>query len=55
MESISETRLLSLFRRQGLDWLQVEVEIEMEIIQVFAMDQKIQHVVTLNEGKKTKA
>ena len=38
MESVAETRLLTLFRRQRLYGLQVEVVIEMQIVQVLAVD-----------------
>ena len=37
MESVSETRLLSLLRRQGLDRLQVKVVVQMEIVEIFTM------------------
>ena len=47
MKSVSESRLLSLFGGQGLDWLQVEVVIQMEIVEVLTMDQQVEHVVTL--------
>ena len=47
MESVSETRLLSLLRRQRFHRLQVEVVIEMQIVQVFAVNQQVEHIVTL--------
>lgn len=48
MEGIAETRLLALLGRQSLDWLQVEVVVQMQVIQVLAMDEQIQHVVPLS-------
>lgn len=47
MEGISKPRFLSLLCGQGLDWLQVEVVVQMEVVQVLAVDQQVQHVVTL--------
>jgi len=47
MEGISEARLLSFFGCQSFDWLEIEVVVEMEIVQVFSMNQQVQHVVTL--------
>ena len=47
MKSVSETRLLSLFGSQGLCRLQIEIVIQMQIIQIFAVNEKIKHVVSL--------
>ena len=49
MEGVSETRLLTLFRRERFHRLQIEVEVQMQVVQVFAVNQQIQHVVTLYE------
>ena len=51
MKSVSETRFLTLFGGERLDWLQIEVEIQMQVIQILSMNQEIQHVVTL-QGKE---
>ena len=51
MESVSEPRFLTLFGGERLDWLQIEVEIQMQVIQILSMNQEIQHVVTL-QGKE---
>lgn len=53
VESVAEPGLLSLFGGECLDGFQIEVVIKMEIIQVLAMDQKVQHVVTLTTDLKT--
>ena len=47
MESVSESGLLSIFRRQGLDGLDVEVIIEMEVIEIFSVNEEVEHVITL--------
>ena len=48
MESVTETRLLTLLGGQCLDRLQVEVVVEMKVVQVLTMNQKVQHVVALS-------
>ena len=47
MECIAKPRLLPLLGGQGLDWLQVEVVVQMQVVEVLAMDQQIEHVVAL--------
>lgn len=47
MEGIAEPRLLSLFGGQGLDRLQVEVEVQVQIVEVLAVDEQVEHVVAL--------
>ena len=42
-----EISLRSCLGGERLDWLQVEVEVEMQVVEVLAMDQQVQHVVTL--------
>jgi hypothetical protein len=53
MESVSESRSLSLLGREGLDRLQVHVVIQMKIVQVLSMDEEVKHVVTLSTYLKT--
>ena len=53
VERVAEPRLLSLLGRQRLHRLQVEVVVQVEVVQVLAMDQKIQHVVALAANLKT--
>ena len=48
MAGISKSRLLSLFGGKGLDGLQVEVVVEMEIVEVLPVDEEVQHVVALS-------
>ena len=48
MKSVSESWFLSLFGCQCLDWFQVEIVIQMQIIQILSVDEKVQHVVTLS-------
>ena len=47
MESIAKPRLLPLLGGQGLDWLQVEVVVQMQVVEILAMNQQIEHVVAL--------
>mmetsp|Transcript_29770 Transcript_29770/g.62392 ORF Transcript_29770/g.62392 Transcript_29770/m.62392 type:complete len:390 (-) Transcript_29770:1623-2792(-) len=47
VESVAESRLLALLGCQRLHWLQIKVVIKMEIIEILAMDEQIQHIVTL--------
>lgn len=45
--TIAKPRFLSLFRRECLHWLQVEVVVQMQIVEVLAVDQQVEHVVAL--------
>lgn len=45
--TISETRFFTFFCRQCFHRLQIEVIIQMQIVQIFAMNQQIQHIVAL--------
>jgi hypothetical protein len=45
--TISETRLLPLLGGEGLDWFQIEVIVEMEIVQVLPVYKEVQHVIPL--------
>ena len=47
VEGVPEPRLLALLGRQGLDGLQVEVVVEVQVVEVLAVDQQVQHVVAL--------
>ena len=47
MEGIAKSRLLALLGGQRLHRLQIEVVIQMQVVQVLAMDQQVQHVVAL--------
>jgi hypothetical protein len=38
MECIAEPRLFSFFSSQCFDWLEVKIEVQMEIVQIFAVD-----------------
>ena len=53
MESVSETRFLTFLRGQGLDRFQVEVVVEMQVVQVLAVDQQVEHVVALTTNLKS--
>ena len=52
MKGVSKTRFLSLFSCQRLDWLQVEVVVKMEVVEVLSVDQEVEHVVTLTTDLK---
>lgn len=45
--TVSEPRLLSFFCCQRFDRLQIEVVVQVQVIQILTMNQKIQHVVSL--------
>ena len=53
MESVSKSGLLSLFRGQGLDGLEVEVVIEMEVVEILSVNEEVEHVITLSADLKT--
>ena len=48
MESVTETRLLTLLRRQSLHRFQVEVVVQMEIVEILTMNQQVQHIPPLS-------
>ena len=54
MEGIAEPTFFALFRRQRLDWLQVEVVVKMQIVQVLAMYQQVEHIVALSAHLKAR-
>ena len=47
VEGIAKAGFLSLLGGEGLDRLEVEVVVEMEVVEVLAMDEQVEHVVTL--------
>ena len=47
MEGIAEPGFLPLLGGECLDWLQVEVVVEMEVVEVLAVDEEVEHVVAL--------
>jgi hypothetical protein len=47
MERVSEAGLLALLGRKGLDRLQVEIVIQMKVVEILAVNQEVEHVVTL--------
>ena len=53
VESISEARLLTLLGGQCLNRLQIEVVIKVEISQILAVNQQVQHVETLATNLQT--
>lgn len=42
MESIADTRLLTLFGGEGFDWLQAEVVIKMQLVESLSVNQQVQ-------------
>ena len=53
VEGVSEARLLTLLRGQRLDGLQVHVVVEVELVQVLAVGEEVQHVVVLSADLET--
>lgn len=47
MEGVAEPGLLALLGGEGLDGLQVEVVVQVEVVEVLAVDEQVQHVVPL--------
>mmetsp|Transcript_3880 Transcript_3880/g.8478 ORF Transcript_3880/g.8478 Transcript_3880/m.8478 type:complete len:333 (+) Transcript_3880:5507-6505(+) len=47
VEGIAEARLLALLGRERLDGLQVEVVVEVEVVDILAVDEQVEHVVAL--------
>ena len=47
VERVAEARLLALLRGERLHRLQVEVVVEVQVVEVLAVDQQVQHVVPL--------
>ena len=48
MEGVPEPTLLSFLGSERFHWLQVEVIIQMELVQVLSVYQEVQHVVPLS-------
>ena len=53
MKSITKTRLLTLLRCQRLHRFQIKVIIQMQVVQIFTVNQQIQHVITLTTNLQT--
>lgn len=53
VERVSESRLLSFLRRERLHGLQIHVVIEVEVVQVLAVNEEVEHVVTLSADLET--
>jgi hypothetical protein len=53
MESTPKPRLLSLYGCESFDRFKIEVVVEMEIVEVLAMDQQIKHVKSLSAYLKS--
>ena len=47
VERVAKPRLLPLLRRQRLDGLEVEVVVEVQVVQVLAVNEQVEHVVPL--------
>mmetsp|Transcript_21407 Transcript_21407/g.67173 ORF Transcript_21407/g.67173 Transcript_21407/m.67173 type:complete len:241 (+) Transcript_21407:4296-5018(+) len=48
VEGVAEARLLALLGGEGLDGLEVEVVVEVEVVEIFAVDEEVEHVVALS-------
>lgn len=53
VESVTESRLLSLLGGKSFNWLEVKIVIKMEVIEILSVNKKIEHVVTLATNLKT--
>lgn len=54
VEGVAETRLLSLLGGERLHGFEIEVVVEMQVIQVLAVNEQIQHVVALTAHLQTR-
>lgn len=52
MESVTESRLLPLFGREGLDRFQIHVVVEMQVVEILSVDEEIEHVIPLSADLK---
>lgn len=50
VECISEPRLLSLLCSQCFNRLEIEIVIQVKIVQILAMNEQIQHVISLTKN-----
>ncbi len=48
MKGVAKPGLLPLLGGEGFHWLQVEVVVQMEVVEVLTMDEKVEHVVALS-------
>jgi hypothetical protein len=48
VESVAKSRLLPLLGRERLYRLQVKIVIEMEVTQIFSVNQEVEHIVALS-------
>ena len=48
MEGITEPRFFPFFGSQSFDWLEIEIEVQVEIVQILTVDQQVQHIVALS-------
>jgi hypothetical protein len=47
VEGISESRFLSLLSCKSLNWFQIEVEVQMEVVEILPVNKQVEHVVAL--------
>ena len=47
MECVSETRLLALLRGQRLRGLQIEIVVKVQVLELFAVYEQVEHIVSL--------
>jgi len=53
VESVSKTRFLALLGGEGLYRLKIEIVVQVKVVQVLPVDQKVEHVETLAADLKT--
>ena len=54
VESITKARAFPFLRCQGFDRLQVEIEIQMQVSDILAMNQQVEHIVSLATNLQTR-
>ena len=54
MKRVSESGFLSLFCSESLNGLEVKVVIKVQVIKVFTVNQKVQHIIALSANLKSR-
>ena len=53
MKGISKSRLFTFFGCQRLDWLEIKVVVQVQVVEILAMDEEVEHVESLTGNLET--
>jgi hypothetical protein len=53
MKRVSKPTLFALLGGESLYWLQVEIEVQVQVVEVLFVDQQVEHVVALSHHLQT--